>query len=213
MPNAANLQTMNGMTKAILEGNRLAIKLARTCITTPTLINVDATQGAKYAIPLLCETNQKSASAEVSENLVITTDKKQNVTDNIAPGSKSWHLSGYLHVDGEVSNYFMPLLQFYEDVLWQWRDRGAILMYKDGNAKIYDRVVIKDLQTSQQKDSANAIPFTMTLKEINVIPLEPANVDGNGTPEQEKASKPDTGSADGPEQNLGSEQPAEQMQK
>ena len=195
----ANIQMLNGITKAILEGNRMAIKLARTCITTPVLINTEVEQGAKYAIPLKCETNQKSASSEVSESLVICADKKQSITDNIAPGSKSWHLTGYLHVDGEVSNYFTPLLQFYEDVLWSWRDKGAVLIFKDGNSRVYNHVVIKDLQTSQQKDSANAIPFTMTLKEINYLPITNPKADSNtsGSAEDLQKSQPDEGSKGG----------------
>ena len=197
--------TVSGITKAILEGNRMAIKMAKTCVTTPVLINTDTTQGAKYAIPLLCETNQKSAAAEVSESLIIGPDSKKNVTDNVAPGSKSWHLTGYLHVDGEVTNYFTPLLQFYNDTLWGWFNHGAVLMFKDGNAQIYDRVVIKDLQTSQQKDSGNAIPFSLTLKEVNIMEVSPLDVDSDSTNSTDKAakSKPQTGSEGGNAQDMG----------
>ncbi len=199
----------SGIAKAIILGNRLAISLAKTCITTPVLINTDPEQGAKYAIPLLCETNQKSAAAEVSESLIISTDAKKNVTDNVAPGSKSWHLTGYLHVDGEVTNYFTPLLQFQCDTLWSWFNHGAVLMYKDGNAQIYDRVVIKDLQTSQQKDSGNAIPFSLTLKEINVMETSPLEsdtgaLDSAATPDQISASVPKTGSSAGFASAMGS---------
>lgn len=206
----ANTQILSGITKAIIRGNQLAISLAKTCITTPVLINTDPAQGAKYAIPLLCETNQKSATAEVSESLIISTDSKKNVTDNVAPGSKNWHLTGYIKGDvtgvTEPSNYFMPLLQFNVDTLWSWFNHAAVLMFKDGNARIYDRVVIKDLQTGQQKDSQNAVPFSLTLKEINVMETSPVDLDPDSTNATDNAAKsmPDQGSAGGEAENMGS---------
>lgn len=198
---------LSGLTRNILAGNRTAIALAKTCITTPVLINTDTSQGAKFAIPLLCETNQKSAAAEVSESLIITSDSKKNVIDNVAPGSKSWHLTGYIQGSGvgalEPTNYFMPMLQFNVDTLWSWFNHAAVLMFKDGNCRIYDRVVIKDLQTSQQKDSQNAVPFSMTLKEINV--METSMIDtGDVDTTKLKFNVPHLGSAGGEASSLGS---------
>jgi hypothetical protein len=202
----ANAQVLSGITKAIIQGNLLAIKLAKSCITTPVLINTDIEQGSKYAIPLQCETNQKSAAAEVSESLVICTDAKKNVTDNVAPGSKSWHLTGYIQgAPGvEVTNYFTPMLRYNVKTLWSWFERGAVLMFKDGDSNVYDRVVIKDLQTSQQKDSANAVPFSMTLKEINLIPVSPVEADTSQSQDQLSKSQPDAGSEGGAPEVKGS---------
>ena len=196
---------MDGLSFKITKGNRAAIALAKTLITTPTLINTDPKQGAIYAIPLQVETNQKSASAQVSESLVLATDAKKFISDNVAPGSKSWKLGGYIKgiPQLEPSNYFQPFVQLHTDILWNWRDRGAVLIFKDGNAQIYKRVVIKDLQTAQQKDSANATPFTMTLKEINV--LETSNTEQGDNPDANKMAKslPAVGSALGAALTLG----------
>jgi hypothetical protein len=162
---------MDGLTLNIINGDRKALALAKTCVTTPMLINYDIRQGAIYAIPLSVETNQKQAAADVSESLIISTDAKKNIADNVAPGSKSWRLSGYIKgiPSLEPSNYFQPFVQMHEDILWSWFERGAVLVFKDGDAHFYENIVIKDLQTSQQKDSANAVPFTMTLKELNTM--------------------------------------------
>ena len=196
---------MDGISLKITKGNRAAIALAKTLVTTPTLINTDPKQGAIYAIPLQVETNQKSASAQVSESLVLATDAKKFISDNVAPGSKSWKLGGYIKGIPrlEPSNYFQPFVQLHTDILWNWRDRGAVLIFKDGNAQIYKRVVIKDLQTAQQKDSANATPFTMTLKEINV--LETSNTDQGDNSDANKMAKslPAAGSALGAALTLG----------
>lgn len=198
---------MDGLSLKITNGNKKAIALAKTLVTTPTLINTDIRQGAIYAIPLAVETNQKSASAEVSESLVIATDAKKYVSDNIAPGSKSWRLSGY--IEGiprlEPTNYFQPFVQLHTDILWNWFTRGAVLIYRDGNAQIYHHVVIKDLQTAMQKDSANATPFNMTLKEINVMDTSAADLPDDETLDIGKLlkSRPTIGSAIGASLTLG----------
>jgi hypothetical protein len=198
---------MDGLSLKIIEGSKNAQALAKTLATTPTLINTDIKQGAVYAIPLDVETNQKSATAEVSESLVISTDTKKYVSDNIAPGSKSWRLSGYIRGIPrlEPTNFFQPFVQLHTDILWNWFTRGAVLTFKDGNAQIYQNVVIKDLQTSQQKDSANATPFTLTLKEINVLDTSPLEVEDSDTLDIGKLikSRPVIGSAIGATVSLG----------
>ena len=198
---------MDGLTLKIISGNRKALALAKTMITTPTLINVEPTQGALYAIPLDAETNQQRASAEVSESLVIAMDAKKFLSDNVAPGSRSWTLSGYIKGIPrlEPTNYFQPYVMLHTQILWGWFNKGAVLWFKDGDSKIYPRVVIKDLQTAQQKDSANATPFTMTLKEINVMDTTALNFADNLTGDVNKLKKsiPVIGSALGASVDLG----------
>ena len=203
-------ELVSGLIKEIINGSPLALALAKTCLTTPALTNKDPVQGAMATIPLYCETNQKSASAEVSESLIISTDSKKNVTDNVAPGSKSWRLTGYIKGDitgiSEPTNYYQPLTRIFTDTLWSWFSKGAVLVYRDGDAQNYSRVVIKELQTGQQKDSQNAVPFSLTLKEINVMETSPVDMDSDTTNEVNKAvnSTPDAGSAGGSTLSMGS---------
>lgn len=198
---------MDGLTLKITSGNLKALSLAKTLITTPALINTDIRQGAVYALPLQVETNYKSASAEVSESLVIATNSKEQLSDNVAPGSRSWNLSGYIKgiPQLEPSNYFQPFVRLHTDILWNWRDRGAVLTYKDGDSHFYTRVVIKDLKTGQQKDSANATPFQMTLKEINVMETSLADLPDTGAGDAARLMKsiPAIGSAIGAPLALG----------
>lgn len=174
---------IDGITKKLITGNKSAAQIAASFVDTPTLINIDIRQGAIYAIPLQCETNQKSAAAEVSESLVISSESKKYISDNVAPGSKSWRLAGYIEGKPAVepTNKYMPFVRLHTDILWNWFDRGALLIYKDGNAQIHDNVVIKELQTSQQKDCANATPFSMTLKEINTMEMDLTQIADNAT--------------------------------
>lgn len=195
---------LDGLNGKISAGERVAIKMAKTLITTPALINTDLAQGAKYAIPLYVETNQMSAQAEVSESLLITQDTKKYIADNVAPGSKTWSLSGY--IDGikelEPTNYYKPLVRLFTDILWQWYERGAVLKYRDGNAQLYNQVVIKSLQTSQQKDAGDVTAFQMTIKEINIMSI--ANPDeSEGLLGLSGSTSPEKGSALGEAKTLG----------
>jgi hypothetical protein len=194
---------LDGLTQKIVNNYMPVINMVKTLTTTPALINTDISQGAKYAIPLMVETNQMSAQAEVSESLLITQESKKYISDNVAPGSKTWNLSGY--IDGikaaEPTNYYKPIMRLFTDILWQWFNRGAVLKFLDGNARIYQKVVIKSLQTSQQKDAADAVAFQMTLKEINVMEI-------NGIEETVgalglTATKPKLGSIIGEPMNMG----------
>ena len=165
---------MDGLTKLLMKADPAALNMVKTLVTTPTLINLDIRQGPIYAIPLMTETNQRNASAEVSESLIIGTEAKQYISDNVAPGSMNWSLGGYIAgvKELEPSNRFQPFVQFNTDTLWSWFEHGALLIYKDGNAQLYDNVVIKSLQTSQQKEAANATPFSMTLKQLNLMEMD-----------------------------------------
>lgn len=200
---------MDKLTQKIISGNKKALSMVKTLVTTPALINTSIKQGAIYVLPLDVETNQKRSSAEVSESLVIATNSKERITDNVAPGSKTWQLSGYIRGIPrlEPTNYFTPFVQLHTDILWGWYDRGAVLKFKDGDAHIYTKVVIKDLQTAQQKDCANACPFTMTLKEINVMETSLADLSDTDTTisllSRLKVSLPTIGSAIGTAATLG----------
>lgn len=195
---------MDGLALKITKGNIKALALAKTFVTTPTLINTEVSQGAIYAIPLDVETNQKRASAEVSESLVIANNTKEYLSDNVAPGSKSWQLSGYIKGIPrlEPSNYYQPFVKLHTDILWNWFTKGAVLIFKDGDSQLYLHVVIKDLQTAQQKDCANGVPFTMTLKEINTMETGSQNA-FEAAMESFKESAPQIGSALGIPISLG----------
>ena len=198
---------MDGISLKIVTGNRKALALAKTMLTTPTLINIDPTQGAIYAIPLDVETDMEDAAAEVSESLVISTDSKKFMSDNVAPGSKSWSLSGYLKGIPrlEPTNYFQPFVLLHKDILRNWFKNGAVLIYKDGDSRIHPNVVIKNLKLVRQKECANAAPFSLGLKEINVMETSTADLpdDVNGDPNKIAKSLPAVGSALGKPLALG----------
>ena len=161
--------------QSILNGKGSALKMAKTLLTTPTLIytgeyNKSVIQ-APFAVPLEVESHQQEGTAEVSESLVIAKNQKLNITDNISPGSWSWQLSGYIPgiASLEPTNYFTPFVTLFTELLKTAFKRGYVMIYKDIDAKIYRRVVIKSLTISEKADCKNKMPFNMSLKEINVM--------------------------------------------
>lgn len=198
---------MDGLSLKITEGNRKALALAKTMIGTPTLINIDPRQGAVYAIPLDAETDTEDAGAEVSESLVISTNSKENTSDNVAPGPMSWTLTGYLMgiPKLEPTNFFKPFVLLFKDILRNWRKNGAVLIYKDGDSRIHPNVVIKNLRLIRQKECGSAAPFSISLKEINVMETSLADLPDNvsGDPNKIAKSLPMVGSTLGMPLTLG----------
>lgn len=181
---------------AIKQGNPGALKLAKTLLTTPTLINMgqaaETAQGMPFAIPLETEEHSQTGTAQVSESLVITKTQKVNVSDNIAPGAWTWNLSGYIPGIAalEPSNYFTPFVTLFTKLLQNAYKKGYVLIFKDIDATIYKRVVIQSLTVRTQADCKNKTPFRMVLKEINVMDLQAIEKS-----ESETSALPDLGSA------------------
>lgn len=161
--------------QSIVNGEGSALQMAKTLLTTPTLIYTGEYEtGAfqlPFAVPLEVETHQQTVSAEVSESLVIAKTKKVSVADNVAPGSWTWELSGYIPGLSalEPTNFFTPFVTLHTMLLKNAAKNGYVMIFKDIDANIYRRVVIKSLSVTKQADCANKRPFRMTLKEINVM--------------------------------------------
>lgn len=169
---------MDKFSIALTQGSSGALKLAKTLLTTPTLINqgriAKGDQGMPFAIPLETEEHSQTGTAQVSESLIITKTQKVNVSDNIAPGAWTWSLSGYIPGIAalEPSNYFTPFVTLFTKLLQNAFKKGYILVFKDVDATIYKRVVIQSLTVRTQADCKNKTPFSMTLKELNVMDLQ-----------------------------------------
>ncbi len=161
---------MDGLQVQIISGTAVAIKAAKEMLTTPTLINTDITQGDIYSLPLECETYQQEGSAEVSESLILIYNGKEKVSDNVAPGTYTWSLSGYIPgMPSETTNIYTPFVRLHTNILQNWFKKGAVLTFKDIECKLHKKVVIQRLKVSHTKDCRNKMPFSMTLKEINTM--------------------------------------------
>lgn len=168
------MATIATLTDKILQGNKAAWAEVKTLLSTPVLINpgfgyYENQTRHPFAIPLETESHTQSMSAEVSESLVICKDQKKNMADNIAPGSWSWSLSGYIPGSSllEPTNLYTPIVKLQTDLLKMAMEKGYMLIFKDIDNTIYRRVVIQSLDIETQADCKNKTPFSMTLKQIN----------------------------------------------
>lgn len=159
-----------GIGTQLVAGSAIALKFAKSTWMNPKLTNADATKGPLYSIPLEIENHQQTGGAEVSESLVILKDAKRQIADNVAPGSWSWELSGYIPGSPvELTNFYTPIVSKHTEIMRAWFKNGTILEYRDIDMAVYKRVVIKSLSITVQADCRNKQPFSMTLKEINVM--------------------------------------------
>ena len=187
---------MDGLSQLIVNGNPTALNLVKTLLDAPMLVNPSITkdglsQGAPFAIPLETETHQQTGNAEVSESLLITAGGKKNVADNVAPGAWTWNLTGYIPGNAalEPTNLYTPFVALNSWLIRNAYQQGYVLIYKDIDAQIYRRVVIKSLTINTKSDCRNKTPFSMTLKEINVMDDFLSNMTQSG-----KAAQPASGS-------------------
>lgn len=169
---------MDGLTQLIIKaqnglGGSGVLNLVKSMLDTPSLINPGFSYYPNqskfpFAIPLETETHQQSGQSEVSQSLIITKTNKKNMSDNVAPSSWTWELSGYIPGSSlEVSNLYTPIVKTNTNLLkYAWQN-GYLLVFKDVDSQIYNNVVIKNLSISTQADCKNKTPFTLTLIQIN----------------------------------------------
>lgn len=166
---------MESMSKLVAQGAPGALKMVKSLLETPTLINPgffgSLKQGLPFAVPIQTESHVQQGDALVSESLVIVQNKKANIADNVAPGSWEWTLSGYIPgmPSIELTNKFTPFVKLNTSLLKNAFKKGYILTFKDADAAIYKRVAIKRLAIKTEAAAKNATPFSMTLKEINMM--------------------------------------------
>lgn len=172
---------MDAFSQLILRGSPSALNYAKSLLSAPTLINTGFIgrnkQGLPFAIALGAEEVSQQGNAQVSESVVITSNKKVNIADNISPSSWEWNLQGYISGEDilEPTNFFTPFVRLYTNLLKTAFKNGYILIYKDIDAAIYTQVVIKQLTIRTQPECRNKTPFSMTLKEINTLSVNENN--------------------------------------
>lgn len=162
--------------QAVISGSPAALNMVKTLLNTPTLIYTaeDDSGSFPYAVQLEVETHKMSGSAQVSESLVIASNSKKYLTDNIAPGPWTWTMSGYIPGNTlvEKTSLFTPFVTFHTELLKRWYKKGYMLVFKDIDCQFYMHCVIQSLDISTQAEVKNKTPFSMVLKEVNILDNE-----------------------------------------
>ena len=167
---------MKEFVRKIITGNPRALMYAKSLLTDPALtFNIE---GSKIYIPLEVETYQRTGDAEVSEQLVVTSEGKKWLTDNVAPGPWSWTISGYISgiEAGELSNYYTPGVRFNIEIIKKAYWDGMLAFFKDPDCWPFDNVVIQSLTLETRSDCKNKKPFQMVLKQVEILQAEEGTV-------------------------------------
>lgn len=156
---------------AIIQGNARAASLAKSMVENPTLIST--TSPYIFTISLECESYRQYSDADVAESIVISTesDAKKYISDNVAPRPWTWELSGYIPglSSIEKTNLYTPIVATNRLFLRKVFEKGIRLRFKDMYNKVWDNVVIQNLELSTEADCKNKQPFKMTLKRIDTL--------------------------------------------
>ena len=156
---------------AIIQGNARAASLAKSMVENPTLIST--TSPYIFTISLDCESYKQYSAADVAESIVISTesDAKKYISDNVAPRPWTWELSGYIPglSSIEKTNLYTPIVATNRLFLRKVIEKGIRLRFKDMYNKVWDNVVIQNLELSTEADCKNKQPFKMTLKRIDTL--------------------------------------------
>ena len=159
------------LSKAIIAGSATAANLALSLLSLPRLISLTP----PWTIYLETESLRQHSEAKVAENVLISDvmgdATKSYISDNVAPGAYTWHLEGYIPGNQllEPSNLFTPIVRMNVNNLRNAFKMGTILTFKDGDNHIYPNVVIQSLDIDTRPDCRNKQPFSMVLKEINIL--------------------------------------------
>lgn len=187
--------------RAIISGSGTALSLVKTLLTTPLLYE----EGDwKNAVPIEVESYSQSGSAQVSESLVITANEtetdglKKYMSDNVAPSSWTWTMQGYIAGNPllEPVNFYPWIMRHQRKRLRNFFEQGKRLIFKDVECEKHI-VVIESLDLQWQSDCRNKQPVSITLKEINVMSVNPTK---NSVIDK---SSPKEGTPDGEEANNG----------
>lgn len=156
---------------AIIQGNARAASLAKSMVENPTLIST--TSPYIFTISLECESYRQYSDADVAESIVISTesDAKKYISDNVAPRPWTWELSGFIPglPSIEKTNLYTPIVATNRLFLRKVFEKGIRLRFKDMYNKVWDNVVIQNLELSTEADCKNKQPFKMTLKRIDTL--------------------------------------------
>ncbi len=156
---------------AIIQGNARAASLAKSMVENPTLIST--TSPYIFTISLECDSYRQYSDADVAESIVISTesDAKKYISDNVAPRPWTWELSGFIPglSSIEKTNLYTPIVATNRLFLRKVFEKGIRLRFKDMYNKVWDNVVIQNLELSTEADCKNKQPFKMTLKRIDTL--------------------------------------------
>ena len=121
-------------------------------------------------IPIYTYEYRESSNSNVSEQMIIDpSGGMMSYSDNVVLKPKEWTLKGYLKPTPlELTNYFLPSLQFQKYGIMSFRSLRVPIIFKDPNQQIH-QVFIQNLGFPQKVDEGNVLPIDISFKEVNIL--------------------------------------------
>lgn len=165
-----------------------ALRLLRNLLTLPYL----------GFIPIHPDSFVTKRAAEISTQLIVSQGigGKEFITDNIAPGPRTWDLKGY--ISGipfvELSNWFMPSLMAQKLVIDTWYTSRRPVPFRTTDGEILT-VLIREYSFIEEPENMNTVRIEVSLQEINYLTMISNVV--SGTAKGSMLSNPAVGKAIG----------------
>jgi hypothetical protein len=151
---------------------------------------------------------QSAVSTQVLVSIVtdpttnVTTSAKQYITDNVAPGPRTWTISGWISSTTLAGLLFnSPLtvgldtsIRKQEQALWDFFYKRSVGQFRDKNGQLFPYVVIESVDFDADALTQNALPISLTLKQINILQIDSQGIQASALPSD--PTNPATASSD-----------------
>lgn len=174
----------SNLLNAVYEAGRdFAAKTGVASKTVASLTGIDSTQLTAVLqsleqpslcyIPIQSESLTMRRTADIGTTMLIsqTDQKKEYITDNIAPRPRSWTGKGYITALAPlVENYLVikPTLQAQQAILEAAIDSRQPVKFKTDTGEVTD-VLIQDLQITSSPKGMNAKAISYTVQEVSIL--------------------------------------------
>lgn len=152
--------TIIGSLSALSSAGSVGMQVLREILSTPQL---------NY-IPIYTPTLKCTREAVISTSMVMSqvTGKKSFVTDNSAPGPRTWSLTGYLRslIPQLESNMIVyPTILLQKSVLDMSMTGGEPVVFRTKDGEFVD-VLIRSLTIEDEQQGENSAKITVTVQEV-----------------------------------------------
>ena len=140
-----------------------------------------------------------SAQSAISTQTLVSIDSsdinnpvtsKQYITDNVAPGPRTWQLSCFIKSDDPLSATFTPVALLgldtstrkQRDDIWTFFYTRGLATFVDKDGAQWDYVAIEDIKFPADPLNQNTIPMIITLKQVNVLQITSTGLQSTAIP-------------------------------
>lgn len=133
-------------------------------------------ENAKYTV---------NAQSAVSQQVLISinadgTTNKQYITDNVAPGPRTWTIGGWISsTDIQIATFTSTAIRGIDSTirqqvkaLWDFFYTRQLARFRDKDGYLWPYVAIESMELDADPLTTNKVPISITLREVNTLALD-----------------------------------------